>query len=271
MFSRLLNNVRFAKSLMPNTRSCISPTRHIHATKFSLTSTETHTEADRIYDDDEKEMRRLILDAAILNVSMLGWTDDSIAKAINDVGKLNGPLAHGIFTRGAYDLLEHFLEKKRAHVFALVNQQKETTESTDFHDTSSLSSEEKYLIAGMEAHFEYLSPYLSSWPSALAVLADPRYALDTVKIVGSTVDDLCFLAGMQSSRGDWYKERLLVLSIYTSSELFLLTDHSSNFEETRAFIRRNISYQRILYNIGSRNSTDGFQSVVTSIFSKFYK
>jgi len=192
----------------------------------------TTTEKERVYDDEEKETRRLILDAAILNVGTLGWTDDSIAKAINDVGTLNGPLVHGIFTRGAYDLVEHFLEKKRAHVFELVIQQKETMHTTD-SETNSVALEEQYLIAGIEAHFEYLSPYLCSWPTALALLSDPRYAMDTLKIVGATVDDLCFLAGMQSSRADWYKERLCVLSLYCFSELFFLTDHSSNFEETR--------------------------------------
>lgn len=151
---------------------------------------------------------------------------------------MDGPLAHGIFTRGAYDLLEHFLEKKRAHVFELVSQKKETIDTADSDETASLSTEEKVLVAGLEAHFEYLFPYLSSWPSALALLADPRYALDTLKIVGATTDDLCFLAGMQSSRADWYKERLVVLSLYCSSELFLLTDHSNNFEDTRYEIQK---------------------------------
>ena len=39
-----------------------------------------------------------------------------------------------------------------------------------------LSLEESKLARAIEIHFAYMTPYLSSWPSGVAVLADPRYA-----------------------------------------------------------------------------------------------
>ena len=62
----------------------------------------------------------------------LGWTTDALAQAIKDNShhviisaassspyndaKNGQPLLHGIFNRGAFDLVHHFLEKKRHHV-----------------------------------------------------------------------------------------------------------------------------------------------------------
>jgi hypothetical protein len=78
--------------------------------------------------------RNKILDAALSHVDNLGWTTDALAQAIKENNhhvimmkepsspnnttseKNGGPLLHGIFDRGAYDLVHHFLEKKRQHV-----------------------------------------------------------------------------------------------------------------------------------------------------------
>eukprot|EP01036_Dinobryon_divergens_P029522 gene29522-38630_t len=197
--------------------------------------------------DDDREIRNDILDAALLHVNNLGWTTDALAQAIKDTNHNvinsaatsspdveNGkPLLHGIFNRGAFDLVHHFLEKKRNHVF-------KTAKADEYDDTESsnnvdviLSLEESKLARAIEVHFAYMAPFLSSWPSGVAVLADPRYAADTFSLAIATCDDLCHLCNIQSSRSSWYSDRLYVLSVYFSSELFLMTDHSSNFEDTR--------------------------------------
>lgn len=164
----------------------------------------------------------------------LGWTSDSIAKAIKDLGIQGGPLLHGILDRGGYDLVHHFLDEKRKHVYSTVI----ANGSSVFVDFQSgqLSIEEAKLSYAIETHFEYMLPYLHTWPSGVAVLADPRYANETFNLALATSDDLCHLSAMQSTRADWYSDRLFALSVYCSSELFLLTDHSANFEDTRSLV-----------------------------------
>eukprot|EP01033_Poteriospumella_lacustris_P003846 gene3846-2730_t len=43
---------------------------------------------------------------------------------------------------------------------------------------------------------------------------------------------------------DWYYERAVVTALYSATELFLLTDQSQNFVETRAFLDKSLDHYR---------------------------
>ena len=117
------------------------PTINIQELKYIIKITifvqNTTTDSNQSYSNtinDDKVIRNKILDAALSHVDNLGWTTDALAQAIKEnnhqVMKASepsptsnvssegngGPLLHGIFDRGAFDLVHHFLEKKRQHV-----------------------------------------------------------------------------------------------------------------------------------------------------------
>jgi rpsU-divergently transcribed protein len=129
--------------------------------------------------------------------------------------------------RGPVELVEFFLAQKRGHV----NTELQTVPSEEDVGEIQLGR----LRRLVELHMEYVSSsgLLPTWPSALALLSDPRHAQTSVAAAVDLSGDLCRAAGLSPSRLDWYSERLLLVSLYSGAELFLLTDASENIEDTK--------------------------------------
>jgi ubiquinone biosynthesis protein COQ9 len=174
------------------------------------------------------EIRQTILQTAMGNVPLLGWTDDALAKAMKDIGY--DSLSHTMIASGPVDLVTHFMTTKREHVseqlskkYALVG----------LDDDGEQSNSNEVVRDAIEMHLDYIAPYLSSWPKALALLAEPSQIPNTVQMMVETSDDICHFAGLKSSRLDWYSDRGLVLTVFCSTELYMLTDYSENMQDTR--------------------------------------
>ena len=181
----------------------------------------------------KRDLRTELLDSALLNVGALGWTDVALAKAARDIGL--SPLNHGLASRGAVDIVLHFLKGKRAHVFSLMQQ---SAPPPGPEVPPGLGVREELMYRAIAAHLDYLQPYRNSWPSALALLAAPQNVLDVLDTVGDLADDLCTYAGTTPTRGDWYTDRAHLLSLYCCVELYFLTDSSEDLLDTKSFLRR---------------------------------
>jgi ubiquinone biosynthesis protein COQ9 len=195
-----------------------------------------------------RNLRGDILEASIKNVAALGWTQECIAKGVMDLGL--PPLTHRVLGRGPVELVEYFIDKKRnyakervAALQAKRNQPEPSTESepTDSRRTDSFSqadhrnplTTDEILQEAIEAHIDYIAPYVHTWPSALALFADPMQVSVAMTTGLQLADDIVTYGGIEASRGDWYTERVLAIMLYTSTELYLLTDTSPNFADTR--------------------------------------
>lgn len=75
---------------------------------------------------------------------------------------------------------------------------------------------------------------------ALAVMAQPSYVPASLKELSLLADEIWFLAGDVSVDPSWYTKRASLATIYASSELFMTTDKSEGFLETRNFLRRRL-------------------------------
>lgn len=193
-------------------------------------------------------LRIEILEASLKNVTNLGWTQDSIAKGVMDLGL--PPLTHSVIERGPVELVEYFINKKREYAKERVaklrgehsasqrsniegqEESKEKEQQQHAQEVRELTVDE-ILQEAIEAHIDFISPYIHSWPSALALFADPMQVSVAMNTGLQLADDIVTLGGIEASRGDWYTERLLAIMLYTSTELFMLTDTSPNFSETR--------------------------------------
>lgn len=187
--------------------------------RFSTSSFEGKT-------DDE--IRYTILQTALSNVPLLGWTDDALAKAMRDVGY--DSLSHKMIASGPVDLVTHFMTKKREHVSELLSKKYALV---GLEDDGSQSNTNEVVNDAIEMHLDYIAPYLSSWPKALALLAEPSQIPSTIQLMTDTADDICHYAGLRSSRMDWYSDRGLVLVVFCTTELYMLTDYSENMQDTR--------------------------------------
>ena len=204
-------------------------------------------------------LRNDILEASLKNVHMLGWTQETIVKAVLDLGL--PPLTHRVLGRGPVELVEFFIDKKRAfakeRVADLRAQWNNTAHSASMNSSSSSQTApssgdahdsqqnthaahhvtgqdvDTILQVAIEAHIDYIYPYAHTWPSALATFADPSQASYAVTTAMQLADDIVSMSDIQASRGDWYTERLLATMLYSSTELFMLTDTSENLQDTK--------------------------------------
>ena len=134
--------------------------------RFCVSSESSHSSGDNKQRD--AEIRETIMKAALNNVPELGWTDDAVAKAVKEVGY--DPLAHKMIDHGAADLVRYFMHKKRLHVHEVISTQYPPHD--DENDDNKSGTHAKIVVyEAIACHMEYISPYKSTWPSALAVLA----------------------------------------------------------------------------------------------------
>ena len=77
-------------------------------------------------------------------------------------------------------------------------------------------------------------------------MAVPENLPYSIKHLADLVDEIWFLAGDNSVDLNWYSKRMLLAGVYSSTELFMTTDKSDGFENTRAFLRRRIKDVGIL-------------------------
>lgn len=75
---------------------------------------------------------------------------------------------------------------------------------------------------------------------ALAIMAQPSYVPESLRELARLSDELWFLVGDTSVDPSWYTKRASLSAIYASAELFMTTDKSEGFAETRKFLRRRL-------------------------------
>ena len=135
--------------------------------------------------------------------------------------------------------------------------------------TESADGVDEKLYRAIEGHMEYIMPHLSRWPSALALMMSPEQVPYSAKLAATLAEDLVQYAGLNPTRTDWYTDRAMLLSLYTSTQLYLLSDQSEHKQDTKRFLREAIrKYSDIKNNVNASTLMQagvfGLRSVVTS-------
>lgn len=71
-------------------------------------------------------------------------------------------------------------------------------------------------------------------------MAQPSYVPESLKELAKLADEIWFLVGDTSVDPSWYTKRASLSAIYASTELFMTSDTSEGFTETRKFLRRRL-------------------------------
>lgn len=173
----------------------------------------------------EASLRTRLLDKSLEHVAVHGWSQECLSAAAVDLDL--PPLVHQVVHNGAADMVCHFLSLKLEHVRKVMAEAPLSAEEAD-------PEGDRRIALAIESHLRYTLPYRSSWAEAMAVSLDPRAALVcTLPAVFQIADDLCHFAGVRASHLDWYTERGLMLLLFSSTELFFLTDSSDDLADTR--------------------------------------
>lgn len=196
--------------------------------------------------NNDYDLRNKILTHSLQYVKELGWTNEALVKGMHDVLGHNSSnnnntsssstqdyssLAHAIVARGPTEMIELFIEKKRVHVAEIMK----SYEDNDVNNDNIISNS---LNKSLNAHIDYLGPYIHTWPGALALMADPLQVPNSLSIMDSILVDLIKYTNIKTKRMDWYSERALLLLVYSSVELHMISDTSENFQDTRSFVER---------------------------------
>lgn len=86
------------------------------------------------------------------------------------------------------------------------------------------------------------SPHRSTatWPQALSLQAHPAALPTSLTQLATIVDDIWRAAGDTSTDSNWYTKRALLAGVYTTTELYMLTDGSPGFADTWESLQRRV-------------------------------
>ncbi|KAF9930880.1 Ubiquinone biosynthesis protein coq9, mitochondrial [Modicella reniformis] len=165
-----------------------------------------------------------ILNKALTLVPQHGWTIESITKAAESMGYPT--IIHGMFPNGGADLIDYFLKDCLNRLPLELEGRME-----------GLGTQEKIRL-GTLTRLGMIAPYIDRWPEALAVMGQPSNVPMALNHLAKIVDEIWHLAGDKSADMNWYTKRASLAVIYTTTELYMTTDKTPNYEATQKFLDR---------------------------------
>eukprot|EP01114_Cavostelium_apophysatum_P017901 TRINITY_DN5410_c0_g2_i1.p1 TRINITY_DN5410_c0_g2~~TRINITY_DN5410_c0_g2_i1.p1 ORF type:complete len:286 (+),score=34.06 TRINITY_DN5410_c0_g2_i1:49-906(+) len=181
--------------------------------------------------NNSADLQNSILQLALHQyVPIHGWTVESLSLAAQKLG-LPG-VAHGILPNGPLDLINYFGNVCSKKLEAQVQQRQSELE---------LMVPKDRLKAIIQMRLELIAPHIKNWSQAVGLLSRPSNIPETMNSIARIADDICHYAGDKSTNFDWYTKRATVAAIYSSAEIFMLTDASPGFKDTFAFVERRLN------------------------------
>ncbi|KAJ6816655.1 ubiquinone biosynthesis protein COQ9-B, mitochondrial [Iris pallida] len=210
----------------------------------------------------EEEQSR-VLRASLSHVGRLGWGESAMIAGARDVGV--SPAIVGSFPRKEAALVEFFMDDCLQRLIDRI-------ESGEDIQNLILSDRLSKLI---RIRLEMQAPYISKWPQALSIQAQPMNLSKSFKQRAELVDEIWHAAGDHTSDIDWYVKRTVLGGIYSTSEVYMVTDHSPAFRDTWNFLDNRIkdafdlqktiqeaAYLAEAVGAGMGNSVQGFMKRV---------
>ncbi|XP_008802487.2 ubiquinone biosynthesis protein COQ9-B, mitochondrial [Phoenix dactylifera] len=177
--------------------------------------------------DYEEEQAR-VLRAALPHVVRFGWSESAMIAGARDVGI--SPSIVGSFPRKEAALVEFFMDDCLQRLIDRIDSGEELKNSI-------LSDRLSKLI---RIRLEMQAPYISKWPQALSIQAQPMNLPTSFKQRALLVDEIWHAVGHTGSDIDWYVKRTVLGGIYSTSEVYMVTDHSPDFRDTWKFLDHRI-------------------------------
>lgn len=193
-----------------------------------------NAEADEDWWSDPDERARSLLDqvqqAALSHVGTHGWTHAALVAGAQEIGV--SPSICGSLPNGATSLVQFFVKH--------CNQQVASKAASSAETLQVLPLKLK-LLTLLKWRLQLVKPYLDSWPSAMALLAHPSAAAASLQLLNEMVDEVWHAAGDTSSDLRWYAKRAALCGVYTATELYMLTDFSSDTCDTWSALDRQLA------------------------------
>ncbi|XP_028786934.1 ubiquinone biosynthesis protein COQ9, mitochondrial [Neltuma alba] len=165
-----------------------------------------------------------VLQASVPHVIKLGWTEAALIAGARDVGL--SPSIIGSFPRKEAALVEFFMDDCLQRLVDRIDSDEGLKNLTPSDCIFKL----------VRIRLEMQAPYISSWPQALSIQAQPVNFPTSFKQRAMLIDEIWHAAGDTASDIDWYVKRTVLGGIYSTTEIYWLTDKSPDFRDTWAFL-----------------------------------
>ncbi|KAK4565098.1 hypothetical protein RGQ29_006954 [Quercus rubra] len=214
----------------PNQTFNPNPNQHSTSNHSDPTSTSTAEEAGpqetqrkRRYVEYQDELAR-VLQASLPHVVRLGWTEAAMIAGARAVGV--SPSIIGSFPRKEAALVEFFMDDCLQRLIDRID---------SGEDLKSLIPSD-HISKLIRFRLEMQAPYISKWPQALSIQAQPLNVPTSFKQRAMLVDEIWHAVGDEASDIDWYVKRTVLGGIYSTTEIYMLTDSSPDFRDTWSFL-----------------------------------
>ncbi|KAK1377853.1 Ubiquinone biosynthesis protein [Heracleum sosnowskyi] len=171
-----------------------------------------------------QEEQDRVLDASLLHVPKLGWTEVAMVAGARDVDV--SPSIVGGFPRKEAELVEHFMDECLHKLMDIIDSEE---------DLKNLIPNDR-IAKLVRIRLELQVPYISKWPQALSIQAQPANVPNSFKQRAMLVDEIWHACDDEANDIDWYVKRTILGGIYSTSEIYMLTDSSPDFRDTWAFL-----------------------------------
>ncbi|KAF3439710.1 hypothetical protein FNV43_RR17988 [Rhamnella rubrinervis] len=218
------NNI-FNQHQHPHTPDYSDSTPSSSSTRSNSSTAEDarHRHSQRPRLEYQEEQSR-VLGASIPHVLKLGWTEAAMIAGAKDAGV--SPAIIGSFPRKEAALVEYFMDDCLQRLIDRI-------ESGE--DLKSLIPSER-ISKLIRFRLETQASFISKWPQALSIQAQPANVPTSFKQRAILVDEICHATGDETSEIDWYVKRTVLGGIYSTTEIYMLTDSSPDFRDTWAFL-----------------------------------
>jgi ubiquinone biosynthesis protein COQ9 len=196
---------------------------------------------DRPSEDDHlAATRRTVLAAALPHVAFDGWSDRTLAHAVEDAGVEPG-LARLAFPRGGVDLALAFHNDRDAALAA----------DLASADLLGLRFRDRIGYAIMR-RLELVADEREAVLRGAALFALPIHAADGARAIWHTADTIWTALGDESRDFSWYSKRTTLSAVYSAALLYWLGDDTPGFAATREFVGRRIDDVMRIEGVKSR-------------------
>ncbi|KAL0308414.1 UNVERIFIED_CONTAM: Ubiquinone biosynthesis protein COQ9, mitochondrial [Sesamum radiatum] len=159
----------------------------------------------------------------------LGWGEAAMIVGAREVGV--SPSIVGSFPRKEAALVEFFMDDCLQRLIDIIDMKE---------DLKCLIPSQR-VAKLVRIRLEMQAPYISKWPQALSIQAQPSNISTSFKQRAMLVDEIWHAAGDEATDMDWYVKRTVLGGIYSTAELYMLSDTSPDFQDTWAFLDERVS------------------------------
>ncbi len=176
--------------------------------------------------EERDDLKRKILNRALLHVPFEGWSDGLLERAALESG-LDPSYAWRLFPKGVLEVVSlwsHLLDEAML---------------ASLPPAEGLRVRERVAL-GVKTRLTLLIPHREAALKTTFYLARPSHLGEASRLLSQTVSEIWYYAGDTSTDYNFYTKRALLAWVYSSTFIYWLRDSSDDYEKTWAFLDRRI-------------------------------